>query len=166
MTMVMLAIAILANRTNKDWRLALVLALSFLALIAPYVIRLYLTPETINFDIAYVLSGRVFYLPMVVVALALGSIVSRLSSRCGDGLGLAFVLFPLGAYAYALWAFDVKVPWPGMWCWAMRSLSVPPRWNPYAVQEPLWIVFSVGILLLLALVQIVVVKRSARCRTT
>jgi hypothetical protein len=165
MTVVLLGFGILANRTSRDWRLALVLALSFMALIAPYVIRLYLTPDTVNFDIRYVLSGRVFYLPFAVVALALGGIAARLYQPLrGQVWAWLLLLLPLGAYVHALWAFNAADTPAWEVVLGDTHAIVPPRWNPYAAQRPLWFLLSVGILFLVALVQILVIRLRSRYR--
>jgi hypothetical protein len=69
MTLILLACGILFYKPGRAWRLRLVLLLSFVAFITPYIIRLYLTPDSVNYHISYVLSGRVFYLPFTIIAL-------------------------------------------------------------------------------------------------
>lgn len=165
MTVVLLGFGILANRTSRDWRISLVLALSFLTLIAPYVIRLYLTPDTVNFDVRYVLSGRVFYLPFVVVSLALGRIAARLFQPLqGRVWAWLFVLLPLAAYVHGLWAFDAADTPAWQVVLGDAQPAIPPRWNPYTNQQPVWMMLSVGILLLLAIGQLVAAKLRARPR--
>jgi hypothetical protein len=156
----------LANRTSKDWRLAVVLALYFMALIAPYVIRLYLTPATVNFDIRYVLSGRVFYLPFAIVALAAGIIAARLYRPLQEQpWSWLLLLLPLAAYVHTLWAFDAADTPAWEVLLGDAQPSIPPRWNPYAAQQPLWLLLSVGLLLLLAIGQGLLARSRARSRS-
>jgi len=72
LTVVVLVAAASAWRRQGRWRLVVSLVLGFAVLITPYIIRLYLTPDPVNYHISYVLSGRVFYLAFVAVALILG----------------------------------------------------------------------------------------------
>jgi 4-amino-4-deoxy-L-arabinose transferase-like glycosyltransferase len=139
MTVLLLGSGILFYKNNKAWRLNLSLDFFFLALIAPYIIQLYLTPDTVTYHISYVLSGRVFYLPFAAIALALGWLGCQLY-RPIQGHRWAWIvwLLPLLAYAHAFWLYDpadflglnvvhLNLPQP-----------VPPRWNPYTGQHPAW----------------------------
>lgn len=120
-------------------RLDLSLALAFVVLITPYLIRLYLTPETVNYHISYVLSGRVFYLAFVPLALILGRATAWLGRRLRDrrGAWLALAL-PLAAFLHALWLYD-RADFLGLNVVRGAAASAPPRWNPYTAQQPGWL---------------------------
>ena len=143
MTAGLLAAGVLLWKNDRRWRLILALALFHLALITPYIIRLYLTPDSVNFHISYALSGRVFYLPFVAIALALGWLISRLYQPLrGRWWAWLVWLAPLAAYAHAIWLYD-KADFLGLNV-ALESLPqpLPPRWNPYADQQPLWFLLA------------------------
>jgi hypothetical protein len=111
-TTLLLAVAILAYRRTRAWRIWTFLALSFAALIAPYVIRLCLTPDSVSYHISYVLSGRVFYLPFVILAMALGFIVGKLVQ--GVNAGLALCLLVAAAYLHAVVVLYDKTDFMGL----------------------------------------------------
>ena len=136
-TMLLLAGAILSYRRTRAWRVWIFLALSFVALIAPYVIRLYLTPERVSYHISYVLSGRVFYLPFVIAALAMGRIVGELAQ--GAKAGLALYLLVAAAYAHALFVLYDQADFMGLQVLQGQGHSLPPPWTPYAGNQPVWL---------------------------
>jgi len=151
MTVLLLALGLWLCKNDKRWRLCLALALSFSALITPYIIRLYLTPDSVNYHISYALSGRVFYLPFTMIALALGEFASRLYRLLrGRRWAWLLLLAPLAAYGHALWLYD-RSDFLGLSV-ALEDLpqSLPPRWNPYTSQQPLWFLLSVVVVGLLA----------------
>lgn len=153
MTVTILAIGAFFYKNDKGWRLNLVLLLAFLSLISPYVIRLYLTPDTVNYHISYALSGRVFYLPFTIVALALGRLVSGLCRPIrGRRWAWLFALPGLAAYGHALWLYD-KADFLGLSVVRGLSQQVPPRWNPYDSQQPVWFLFAS-----LAVILVVIVR--------
>ena len=139
------------------WRLAASLVAAFVVLVTPYVIRLYLTPDTVNYHISYVLSGRVFYLAFVAVALALGGAIARLSRPLWPRRGArALLLLPLAAFLHALWLYD-RADFLGLnVVHGAGSTAAPPRWNPYLHQHPAY-----ALLPLLALVLVLLVRRPA-----
>ncbi len=140
MTALMLAAYVQFGRNTRAWRLHLALAAAFVALITPYIIRLYLTPDTVNYDISYALSGRVFYLPFTILALFLGQLVSATRAYIREHRwGWLALLVPLLAYGHALWLYD-REDFLGLNV-ALQPLAepVPPRWNPYADLQPAWL---------------------------
>jgi hypothetical protein len=157
LTATLLGAGIVLYRNNKAWRLNLALLVFFLACISPYIIRLYLTPETVNFHISYVLSGRVFYLPFAMVALALGRLALGLY-RPIQGRRWAWPVWivPLLAYGHALRLYD-RADFLGLNVASGLAQQMPPRWNPYTSQQPAW-------LLLASLVAVlaVVIRHQAR----
>ncbi len=131
-------------------RLALALAASFVALISPYVLRLYLIPDGARFHISYILSGRVFYLAFTVLALALGYALAGLLRRGRASWQPAWpaVLFvSLLVYGRALWLYR---PQDVAGLSAVRGLQPgsPPRWNPFADQHPAWLILPLAAALL------------------
>ncbi len=151
LTATVLAIGVLFYEDDKAWRLNLALLLSFVAFVSPYIIRLYLTPDTVNFHISYALSGRVFYLLFTVVALALGRLVSGLYRpiRERPWAWLVFLL-PLVAYGHALWLYD-RADFLGLKVAPGLSQPMPPRWNPYADQRPAWLLLA-GLVVILGVI--------------
>jgi 4-amino-4-deoxy-L-arabinose transferase-like glycosyltransferase len=139
MTVALLSVGIVFYKDNRAWRLNLALAFSFLALITPYIIRLYLMPDTVNYHISYILAGRVFYLPFAAIALALGWFGCQLYRPIqGHRWAWAGWLLPLVAYAHAFWLYD-RADFLGLNVVHLNlPPPVPPRWNPYASQHPAW----------------------------
>lgn len=142
LTTAMLAVGIAFYRNDRAWRLNLALLLTFLACITPYFIRLFLTPDTVNYHISYALSGRVFYLAFVVIALGLGRLVSWLYRPIEGRRGAwAVWLVPALAYGHALWLYD-RVDFLGLSVARGFFQQVPPRWNPYVSQQPAWLLLA------------------------
>lgn len=150
MTALLWVVGILFAKDQKVWRLLFTLILAFVALVTPYIMRLYLTPDSANFDISYVLSGRVFYLPFVAVALILGWGISHLwrALQMRRGARLLMLLPPI-AYVHALWLYD-KTDFLGLNVITGASGVMPPRWNPYAGQQPFWLLLA-GLVVIAAL---------------
>lgn len=162
MTTALLAAGVLFSTNSKAWRLALALTLSFLALITPYIIRLYLTPDTVNFDISYVLSGRVFYLPFAAIALVLGWATSGLSRTLpGSFASYLLPLASLLAYGHALWLYD-KADFLGLNVATALPQPMPPRWNPYTSQHPAWLALAGLVLVLCVALRLLVARRRRR----
>lgn len=149
MTLVLLVGGILLYKPNKTWRVRLVLALSFAALITPYIIRLYLTPGKVSYHLSYVLSGRVFYLPFIIVALIWGGIVPKLYMGHAKGRKLTWLLplLSLAAYFHALLALYDKTDFMGLQVLHETTRSFPPSWTPYADNQPAWPIGSTLVLI-------------------
>jgi len=159
LTSALLAAGILSGRDSRAWRLGLALALSFLALITPYIIRLYLTPDTVNFDLSYILSGRVFYLPFLALALAGGLVAAGLIRALPQPL--AYYLLPflsLLAYGHALWLYD-RTDFLGLNVVHTLAQPMPPRWNPYIGQHPAWLALAGLILVLCMAIRLVIARK-------
>jgi hypothetical protein len=148
-TALLLAATILSYRRIRVGRIWIFLAGSFAAMITPYIIRLYLTPDSVGYDISYVLSGRVFYWPFVIIAMVLGQIVVQLSERARVGLALS--LSAAVAYAHALLVLYDKTDFMGLQVLQGKSGTVPPSWTPYGDSQPIWLIGS----LLVAMVAVV-----------
>jgi len=157
-TAALVVAAVWGSRRNGKRQLALSLALAFVALITPYIIRLYLTLETANYHISYMLSGRVFYLAFVPVALILGIAVAWVSRPLqGRRVAGLMLLLPLVSYGHALWLYN-RSDFLGLNL--VRSLAVPapPRWNPYLDQQPWWPLLAGVLVALLLAVRSVLVR--------
>lgn len=159
LTATILAAGVAFYRNDRAWRLRLALGLSFLALIAPYIIRLYLTPGLVSFHISYVLSGRVFYLPFAILALLLGHLISGLY-RAIQGWRWAWLLFllPLVAFAYALTLYD-RNDFLGLNVIRGVSQQMPPPWNPFAIQRLGWLMFPSLAMILAVAIRLHVLRR-------
>jgi hypothetical protein len=97
----------------------------------------------VNYHISYVLSGRVFYLPFLAIALVLGWLGFQLY-RPIQGRRWAWLawLLPLAAYAHALCLYD-RADFLGLNVARQDLLqAAPPRWNPYASQHSAWFLLS------------------------
>jgi hypothetical protein len=140
LTWLVLAAAVAFYRPSKTLRMWLVLAFSFAALITPYILRLCLTPESVSYDISYVLSGRVFYLPFSIVAMGLGGITWKLFQRRSTGIALLpLVVIP---YLYALLILYDKTDFMGLQVLKGARQSFSPSWTPYADSHPMWFISS------------------------
>lgn len=161
MTAVLLAAGILPPGAGKGWRLNLGLVAAFVALVTPYVIRLYLTPDSVNYHISYALSGRVFYLPFVALALSLGRLVSWLC-RPIRGRRWAWLVWlaPLAAYVHALGLYD-RTDFLGLSV-ALEALPepLPPRWNPYTSQHLAWLLLPGLVVLLIFAARVLLTRQS------
>jgi hypothetical protein len=119
-------------RPTRAWRLHLCLLVAFGALITPYVIRLYLTPDTVRYDPRYLLAGRVFYPAFAVLALLLGELLAPLYARPAAAwmrwMGWAA---PLLAYGYALLFAYAPRHFLGFEVHLGPPPDDLPRWNPY-----------------------------------
>ncbi len=130
------------SRLSRLWRLFVVLALSFAALIAPYVIRLYLSPSHVGYHIAYVLWGRVFYVPFIIVALAWGSIAGWIHQK-GAVFVAPLIVLGLAGYGHALLVLYDKSDFTGFAVLTGGAQSFPASWTPYVGYVPTWPVAAV-----------------------
>lgn len=160
MTLVLLAGGILFYKPNKTWRLRLVLALSFAALITPYIIRLYLMPDKVNYHISYVLSGRVYYLSFTIIALIWGGIVAKFYEDHVREHKLIWLwpVLSVAAYFHALLALYDRTDFMGLEVLHGSSQSFPPPWTPYAHNQPAWSVGSALVIIALVAIRFVAEK--------
>ena len=166
MTVTLLTGGVLSYRPTKTWRARLVLTLSFVALITPYIIRLYLGSDSMNYHISYVLSGRVFYLPFVVIALIWGETVARLYGVCAKEhtFSQAAWLLPVlsvAAYVHALFLYGRR-DFMGLAVLQGSSQQLPPPWNPYAHDQPAWSIGSTLIIVAVVAIRFVIEKLKER----
>ena len=147
-----LAAGVAFYRDDRTWRLRLALVLAFLALITPYIIRLFLTPGLVSFHISYVLSSRVFYLPFAILALLLGHLIAWLYRVIrGRRWAWLLVLLPLVAFIHALYLYD-RNDFLGLNVIRGVSQQMPLPWNPFAVQQPVWLMLpSLAVILALTI---------------
>jgi phage shock protein PspC (stress-responsive transcriptional regulator) len=145
-----LAVAFGINRRNG--RIILVVLLSFAALIAPYILRLFLMPPGVFYSPEYILSGRVFYIPFLLLALGFGMAASKIESIGRRWTGLMVFL---GGLSY-LWAILFTYqPSDFLGLNVMKNgpagLLVPPEnWNPYHSITPAglgWVLLAILIAL-------------------
>jgi len=156
LTLALLAAGVSLFKFRKQAPLWLVLVLSFTALITPYIIRFYLMPASVNYDISYVLSGRVFYLPFVILALVEGMLLSNLfQSRFMQGrvVGWLLALAAMGAYLYALLILYSPRDFMGLSVLHGGDQSPPVSWNPYRGNQAAWLA-SLGLIAIMAGVRI------------
>lgn len=125
-------------KANRRGRLPLVLSLTFGALIAPYVSRLYLMSGAINYHPSYMLGGRVFYVPFIAVALLAGYLLHDLArdDRFRGGL----LLVAGGLYLHAAFFLYNQYDFMGLAVSDTPPAGAPPPWNPYANDHSLWLV--------------------------
>jgi hypothetical protein len=118
---------------RQSWRKIFMVLLSFSALIAPYILRLFLMPPGVSYSPEYVLSGRVFYIPFVMLAIGFGMASNRIEST-NPRWTLRILIF-LGGLAYA-WAILSYQPSDFLGLSVMKSESAVPiisseNWNPF-----------------------------------
>jgi hypothetical protein len=89
-----------------------------------------------------------------MLALALGNLLSRLTqplqAQRWARLGL---LLPLAAYGHALWLYD-RTDFLGLSVVRGLSQQMPPRWNPYTSQQPVWLPLAALTLFLLVAIRV------------
>lgn len=143
-TLVVLVGGVLLYKPGRAWRLWLVLVLSFVAFITPYIIRLYLTPASVNYHISYVLSGRVFYLPFIIIALILGGVAATAHKHYVETPELTKLLSLLfmTVYLHALLFLYDKTDFMGLQVALGSSQNLPPPWSPYTDSQPAWFIGS------------------------
>lgn len=155
-TLILLAGGILLYKPGRAWRLRLVSALSFVAFIAPYIIRLYLIPDGVNYHISYVLTGRVFYLPFTIIALIWGELTAELYERHIRERQLARLLpiLPVAGYAHALFVLYDKTDFMGLQVLRGSSQNLPPPWSPYTHSQPAWFVGAAVVTIAVATIRV------------
>jgi hypothetical protein len=161
MTLMLLSGGILLFRPNRTWRLRLVLAFSFITFITPYIIRLYLTPDSVNYDISYVLSGRVFYLPFTILALIWGGLVASAyehSVMKESKFAWFLPVLSAAAYSYALFVLYTAADFMGLDVLHGSSQILPPPWNPYADNHPAWFIGSALVVIAVVAVRFFALK--------
>jgi len=162
LTLTLLASGIILYRPTPSWRTWLVLAFSCAALFTPYIIRFGLMPPGINYDLSYVLSGRVFYLPFILIALMWSKLSVDFYEKylIGYPWGRFLSVLPLGAYLYALLFLYKPVDFMGLAVIRESSQNFPPAWNPYLGDHPVWLA-SLALLIMVAGARLVL-RRGAR----
>lgn len=128
---------ILRSKVTSSRRLWITFSAICMALITPYIIRLYLVPPGVNYDPSYVLGGRVFYLAFVGLSLVWGALVERLWSLMVLKRRLFFVALCLVAYIHALLFLYTPADFMGLSVIkeSNNGLRFPPPWNPFHVQS-------------------------------
>ncbi len=152
LTLALLAAALILYKPGKRIRIWVVLVLSFATLITPYIIRFYLMPVGVNYDISYVLTGRVFYLPFVILAIMGGILIAELYASRFMKNHLSELLLPivsLGAYLYALLVLYSPQDFMGLSVLHGASQRFPLPWNPYRGSQPVWLA-SLALILVIA----------------
>jgi hypothetical protein len=128
---------VLLYRRGRDWRLAACLAVILAAAVAPWIIRLYLTPANVHYDLAYLAWGRVLYWPFVVVALGLGLAGARIARAARGRWALAAA--GLLAYANGLRLYE-PADFQALAMAQGQPVSLPPAWQPFASDQVAWFV--------------------------
>jgi hypothetical protein len=148
-TLSVLISTIILYRPNMKWRGWIFLAGACAVLITPYIVRFVLMPEGVNYDISYILTGRVFYLPFVIIALFWGKVSADFYETFlrHKKWRRAFVLVPLCAYLYALWFLYSPSDFMGLAVMRENPGTFPPPWNPYLGDHPVWLISLVFICL-------------------
>ena len=128
LTVLVTALLIAACRSQRDLRRVAAGCLALAALTAPYVIRLYLMPDTASYHISYVLSGRVFYIPFLGLSVVLGALAA---ARWRALVWLAPVAFVAALFAYQ------RAEFLGLQVVAGRP-APEPTWTPYHGPATAW----------------------------
>jgi hypothetical protein len=126
---------VLLYRRDRAWRLAACLAVILAAAVAPWIIRLYLTPANVHYDLAYLAWGRVLYWPFAVVALGLGMVGERIARAARGRWALAAA--GLLAYANGLRLYE-PADFQALAMAQGQPVSLPPAWQPFAGDQVAW----------------------------
>jgi hypothetical protein len=154
LTLAILAAGVILYKPNKQSRIWLVLILSFISLITPYIIRFYLMPAGINYDISYVLSGRVFYSPFIILAF-MGGILAATAYRKKHLYGLVLMFAYLGAYLYAFLFLYGPQDFMGLSVSHGANQYSPLPWNPFRGNQAVWLA-SLALVLIFAGIRIAI----------
>ena len=161
-TLLLLTGALFLHKPDKGWRNWLSLALSFVALITPFILRLYLMPSSVNYDISYVLSGRVFYLSFVFIAIVGGALIAKVfrGSANNPRLRLLFQALPVPVYLFALFFLYSPKDFMGLSVLSGAGQNFPRPWNPYDENQPVWLASLLIVPLVAYMRQVFVLRRN------
>jgi hypothetical protein len=159
LTSLALGVGILGYDGRPAWRTFLALALSTAALLAPFGARLILTPGAGSYHPSYILSGRLYYLPFVGIALLLGHLSGLVHCRLSARLPAWFFwALPAVGTGLALWRYQ-PADFVGLSLVPAGNGTPPAAWAPFAGQHPAWL------LLPLAAVALALALRRAGARS-
>jgi len=145
--LISLAVFAVAWRIRWPARSALAIALTAVALMTPYILRLYLMPDAASYHISYVLSGRVFYLPFLLIAILAGVMGARLEARTLRWLGCAAAI----AYASVLLVYN-RSDFLGLQVVPGRLVTGEGgTWSPYGGPPTAWPAVALLIVLVMAI---------------
>jgi hypothetical protein len=125
-------------RPTSRWRLFFTLAWMCAVFTIPYVLRLYFMPPAVNYDISYVLAGRVFYMLFIGLALIMGELANIWEELLKESKWrLALPGAAGAAYLYALLVLYRPADFLGMSVKMSSTQTLPPPWNPYTSNHPI-----------------------------
>jgi hypothetical protein len=142
-TITFLTSIILLIKRNSTWKRFSIFTLSFTVLITPYIIRIALMPESVNYHISYLLTGRVFYLPFTILAILWGWLLVSIFSniRLPNSIKTwVFGVVTLGVYIFALLFTYDSNDFIGLSVASVPIQNLPPPWNPYKSYHPVWLI--------------------------
>ena len=118
---------------RRNGRLILVFLFSYAAMLAPYILRVYLNPPTVFYSPEYILSGRVFYTSFPLLALAFGAVAAWLEK---SDRRWGWLLVFLGGSSYLCALLFTYVPADFLGLSVLKGSSpvyfIPPEnWTPF-----------------------------------
>ena len=129
-------------------RLFLSLFILFISLITPYLVWLYTVSDYVNYHPSYILTGRVFYIPFVAVALLCGYGSALALAGQKTVIRIICVLFS-GLLLYFPNSGSVDDRFLGLTVVQGTPTATAPNWIPFANEHSLWSLIMVASLLTL-----------------
>lgn len=119
-------------------RLLTILAL-FVLLITPYIIRLYLSSDFINYHPSYMLTGRVFYIPFIAVAMLIGHLSATLLEKRKTTI-IALATFFAAMFIYLMTIGSNAARFQGLTVVRGVAAEMPPSWTPFTNEHPILLI--------------------------
>jgi hypothetical protein len=164
-TIILTITGIMTYKQNKQWKLCLALFLCFVSAITPYIIRLYLIPPEINYDVSYILTGRILYFPFIVIAVCFGYLFSLLVKQLKPRLTCIIYMVLCAAYANALLFLYRSADFVGLEVLhGLPPKNMPPRWEPYIMEHPIWLAIMILLNVIFIIIRLVIQDRNDKIK--
>ena len=149
------ALLLLAYRPTHRWRSGLVFFWFWSTLILPYILRLYLMPETVQYHISYILSGRVFYISFIGLALMMGLFFEIIIEKRSQFISYTWfwLIFPTIAYLNLYTVYSAK-DFKGLSVSTLsaQTQSILVSWNPFSSIHGIWlfvfVIVTIGLVMI------------------
>jgi len=155
LTLCLCTLFLFSFRPSRLWNIRIVFVWIWLALILPYILRFYLMPTTVQYHISYILSGRVFYIPFIGLALIIGLVVDNLFETKIHAKRFAWLWLVLPCVAY----INLFILYTAKDFIGLNVSFSPPQaqtiivsWNPYTSIHSTWLLLFtiiIGLVLLI-----------------
>ena len=109
------------------------------------------------------LSGRVFYLPFMIIALVWGRLAAGFRTAILSKMKFhwTYLLLAIGGYCNALFILYDKDDFTRLHIQTETAAPLPASWNPYADNVSLWPIILLVTILVLIIVQLYFRKRKS-----